>query len=802
MFENYLKIALRNLNRQKVYSLINISGLAVGMAGFMLIMLYVFDELSYDRFHEHADDVYRVAFQARIMDDFLDVAVSAGPLAPAMESSFPGVLDATRMEAENESVLITHKNKKFYEDNLIYADTGFFSIFSFNLIWGNPETALARKYAMVLTETTAKKYFGDVNPVGKIIRFNERYNFLITGVVEDPPENSHINFNLIASFNTLEDFPFAERLNMWGSLNFLSYVRLAESQDPEVIEQKLPEFIARKMGENVDTLASHGIEFNPYLQPLTNIHLHSNLLGEIQPNGDINYIYIFSAIAFFLLIIACINFVNLTTARSSTRAKEVGMRKTLGADKGDLIIQFLGESLLLSLIALVFSLLIIEFTIPWFNQLTGKSLAFLKSEHWPIVFFFLGFSTIVGVLAGVYPAFYLAAFRPVSVLKGHLSNRSGRSVSRNILVVFQFFISVVLIISTTVIIRQFNYLKNLKLGFDKEQVVVVPLRGSQKNINRAVYRNAFLNIPEVKAVSVGSNYPGTQPGKWGCSPESSAGNMQWVLGIVSADVGYFETLGMEFTAGRNFADHPGADQRAIVINETLQKKAEWENPVGKRIYIGDSEDANRYTVIGVVKDAHFSSLKDPIEPMIFVNNDEERANKLIIKLSAKNLKETLVRLENTWHILEPGKPFDYFFLNQSYGELLENDQRLSMIFSTFTFIAIFIACLGLFGLSSFNAEQRIREIGVRKVFGASVGNIIFHLSYRFLGLVLIANVLGWLTAHLALREWLKNFAYATNFGPPVFITAGIITFSVALLTVTFIAIWTSNTKPVDSLRYE
>ncbi len=802
MLENYLKLAIRNLNRQKVYSLINISGLAVGMAGFIMIMLYVLDELSYDRFHKHANNIYRVAFQARIMDDFLNVAVSAGPLAPAMEASFAGVVDATRIEAEKESVLITHGKKKFYEDNLIYADTGFFSLFSFNLIKGNPKTALSQKYAMVLTETTSQKYFGNINPIGKIIRFNERYNFLVTGVVEDPPENSHIHFNLIASFKTLEDFPFSERLNMWGSLNFLAYVRLEDSQDPGFIEQELPNFIARKMGEDVDTLASRGIEFNPYLQPLPSIHLHSNLLGELQPNGDINYVYIFSAIAFFLLIIACINFVNLTTARSSTRAKEVGMRKTLGANKGDLIIQFLGESLLLSLIALVFSLLIIEFTIPWFNLLTGKSLAFLQSEHWPIVFFFLGFSTIVGVLAGIYPAFYLAAFQPISVLKGHLSNRTGKSVSRNTLVVFQFFVSVVLIISTTVIIHQFNYLKNLKLGFDKEQVVVVPLRGYQNNTNRVVYRNAFQNIPEVKAVSVGSNYPGTQPGKWGCSPESLDGNMQWMLGIVSADVGYFETLGMELIAGRNFADHPESDQRAIIINETLQKKAGWKNPVGKRIYIGDSEDKNRYTVIGVVRDAHFSSLKEPIEPMIFVNNDEERANKLMIKLNARNMKETLVQLENTWYMLEPGKPFDYFFLNQSYGELLENDERLSMIFSIFTFIAIFIACLGLFGLSSFNAEQRIREIGVRKVFGASIGNIIFHLSYKFLGLVLIANVLGWLTAHIALREWLKNFAYATNFGPPVFITAGIITFSVALLTVTFIAIWASNTRPVDSLRYE
>lgn len=802
MLQNYLKIALRNLNRQAVYSVINILGLAVGMAGFILIMLYVVDEMSYDRFNSHADEVYRVAFRARIMDDYLDVAVSAGPLAPAMEKAFPGVLDATRIEAENESVLIANKSKKFYEDNLIYADTGFFSIFSFHMLQGNPATALSRKYSMVLTQTTARKYFGETNPIGRILRFNERYNFMVTGVVEDPPENSHLKFNLIASFITLEDFPFSERLVMWGSLNFLSYIRLAKSQDPVAIEKELPAFIAGNMGEDPDTLAARGIEFNPYLQNLCDIHLHSHLLGELQPNGDIHYIYIFSAIAFFLLIIACINFVNLTTARSAKRAKEVGMRKTLGANKGDLIIQFLGESILLAFIALILSLLIIEITLPWFNELTGKHLQLFRAENWPVVFLFVVFGVFVGVLAGVYPSFYLSAFQPISVLKGHLSNRSGKPTFRNALVVFQFFISVVLIICTTVIIRQFNYLKDIDLGFDKQQVIVVPLRGTDDRGDRSAYRNAFRHIPDVESVSVASNYPGTQPGKWGCSPEGAEGSIQWLVGIISADAGYFETLGMEILEGRNFTANPKSDHKAILINETLWKKTGWKNPVGKRIYIGDSGEDQRYTVVGIVKDAHFSSLKNPIEPVIYMNSNEDRANKLLLRLTNNPNKETMTRIENAWHILEPEKPFDYFFLDQSFGKLYHNDERLSMIFSSFTILAIFVACLGLFGLSSFTAEQRIREIGVRKVFGASSPNIIYHLSYKFITLVLIANLMGWLVAHLVLREWLKSFAYTTNFGPPVFITAGIITLSVALLTVTFIAIWASNTKTVDSLRYE
>ncbi len=801
MLHNYLKIALRNLNRQKIYSLINITGLAIGMASFILIMLYVGDELSYDSFHEHSDDIYRVAFEARIMDDFLDVAVSAGPFAPAIEAAFPEVLDATRMEAEKESVLISYGNRKFYENKLLYADTGFFSIFSFNFLRGNPASALTHKYSMVLTETTAKKYFHGLDPIGKIVRFNERYNFMVTGVVEDPPENSHIHFNLIVSFITLEDFPFSERLEAWGSLNFLTYIRLVEGFDPDILQDKLPVFIADRMGENIDTLAARGIIFNPYLQKVTDIHLHSHLLGELEPNSDVSYIYIFSAVAFFLLIIACINFVNLSTARSAKRAKEVGLRKTLGADKSDLIIQFLGESLMLAFIALVIALLVIEFVLPTFNDLTQKHLELFSNANWPIIIFFIMFAISVGVLAGIYPAFYLSSFRPVSVLKGHLHIGARRSLFRNALVVFQFFISVALIISTSVIIRQFNYIKNLNLGFDKEQVMIVPLRETRANIPADVLKNAFMSVPQVKSVSISSNYPGTQLGKWGCSPEGVDGSLQWVIALVAVDENYINTLGMEILEGRNFSVYDDSDCKVILINETLCAKAGWKDPIGKRIYIGDSEDENRHTIIGLVKDCHFSSLKEPIEPMIFII-DDEMSNKLIIRVDAGEVQKTLDDLDGLWDRLEPNKPFDYFFLDQSFGELYENEQRLSRIFAYFTILAIIIACLGLFGLSSFIAEQRMKEIGIRKVFGASTANIIYHLSSNFIILVLVANLLAWPVAYLFMDTWLNNFAYTINFELAVFFLAAIISVLVALLTILFIAIKASVTNPSASLRYE
>nr|NQU93983.1 ABC transporter permease [Bacteroidota bacterium] len=627
------------------------------------------------------------------------------------------------------------------------------------------------------------------------------YNFLVTGIVEDPPDNSHIDFNLIASFSTLKDFPFSERLDMWGSLNFLTYIRLVDDYDPKWIELKLPKFISEKMGENIDTLAAHGIQFNPYLQPVSDIHLHSHLLGEIKTNGDINYIFIFSAIGFFLLIIACINFVNLTTARSAKRAKEVGLRKTLGAFKSDLIIQFLGESLLLSFIALIIAFLLIDFVLPTFNEITEKNLRLFSCCNGLIISELIFFAIFVGVIAGVYPAFYLSSFKPISVLKGHFFSGSGKSFFRNMLVIFQFFISVVLIISTTIIIRQFNYIKNLNLGFEKEQVLIVPLREVSNTTANEIIKNSFKSIPQVKAVSIASNYPGTQIGKWGCSPEDVDGNMQWVIGVMAVDEGFFKTLGMQFIVGEGFENSQMSKANHIVINETLAKKAGWDNPIGKRIYIGDNKDDNRYTIIGMVGDAHFSSLTDPVEPLIFLE-DHERANKLMIKTETDNLKETLIGLEKIWRELEPGKPFDFYFLDKSFDELYQNEERLSRIFTYFTVLAIIIACLGLFGLTSFIAEQRTREMGVRKVFGASAFNIIYHLSSGFIILVLLANAFAWPVAYFLMDSWLENFAYTTNFGVSTFLNAGIISLVIALLTVLFIALRSAQANTSDSLRYE
>ncbi len=801
MLENYLKIAWRNLNRQKIYSLLNISGLAIGMAGFILIMLYVSDELSYDNFHEHADDTYRIAFGARLMNDYLDVAVSAGPLAPALEASFPEVEDATRIEAENESVLIAFGDKKFYEDKLIFADTGFFNIFSFRMLQGNPHTALNRKYTMVLTQSTAHKYFGDQNPVGKVIRYNEHYNFMVTGVVEDPPPNSHMHFNLMASFATLEDFPFSDRLNMWGSLNFLTYVRLTPGTAPERIRDKLPEFIASKMGTSVDTLAANGMVFKPHFQNIRDIHLHSHLLGELEPNNDINNIYIFSAVAFFILIIACINFVNLSTARSAKRAKEVGLRKTLGADRSDLIIQFLGETLLLSFIAMLIALLLIEFMLPSFNDLTQKDLSLFHGNSRLLLLLLGFFAVLIGVVSGIYPAFYLSAFRPVSVLKGHLGNNGRRPVFRNVLVVVQFFISVVLLISTTLIIRQYRHMRNLDLGFDTRQVVVVPLRDIEGSSPKSAIKNAFAMLPEVESVSTGSNYPGTQAGKWGCSPEDAEGNLQWVVGIISVDNGYFETLGMDVIDGRSFRAEETSEAHRILINEALARKAGWKHPVGKHIYVGDNNPENKFTIIGLVKDAHFSSVKDPVEPNIYMLS-EERTNKLLIRLAAGDTKSSLTKLEKTWTKLEPARPFDYFFLDQSFSMLYQNEQRLSRLFSWFTVLALIVACIGLFGLSSFMAEQRTREIGIRKVFGASARNIVFHLVSNFVMLVLLANALAWPVAYVFMAGWLENFTYATSFGFGVFVITGTLSLAIAVITVLFIAIRASRGNTAESLRWE
>jgi len=512
-------------------------------------------------------------------------------------------------------------------------------------------------------------------------------------------------------------------------------------------------------------------------------------------------VYIFSAVAFFLLIIACINFVNLTTARSAKRAKEVGMRKTLGAYKSDLIIQFLGESLMLAFIALLIALLVIEFILPTFNELTRKHLILFTSANWPLIILLVMVAIFVGVLAGIYPAFYLSTFKPISVLKGHLHTGVRRSFFRSALVVFQFFISVSLIISTSVIIRQFNYIKNINLGFEKEQVLIVPLRETRNYIPADILKSTFMSMPGVKSVSITSNYPGTQVGKWGCSPEDVDGSMHWVIGLVAIDESYIETLGMKILKGRNFAVYDHSDDNVILINESLAKKAAWEEPVGKRIFIGDNEEDNRYTIVGLVKDAHFSSLTEPIQPLIFII-DNERSNKLIVRIEADQVQGTMEKLGRLWAKLEPNKPFDYFFLDQSFSELYNNEDRLSRIFAYFTILAIIIACLGLFGLSSFITEQRMKEIGIRKVFGASTINIIYHLSSNFMILVLIANLLAWPVAYFVMDMWLGNFAYTINFEFEVFFLAGIISVFVALLTVLFIAIRASLTSSSGSLRYE
>ena len=802
MIYNYIKIAFRNIRRQKFYSLINISGLAIGMACFILIILFINHEFSYDNFHRNADNIYRVAVEAQINEDFLNVAVSAGPLAPEMEKCFPEVVKATRLDSENESVLISYNDRKFYENKLIYADTGFFQIFSFKMLRGNPSTALSEKYSLVFTESTAKKIFCDEDPFGKIVRYNDKYNLMVTGIVEDPPDNSHIDFNLIISFKTLRDFPFAERLDRWGSMNFLTYIQIIENYDHQKLEEKLPEFISSRMGENLDTLAAQGIRFDPYLQPLKKIHLHSHLLGELQTNGDINYVYIFLAIAIFILIIACINFVNLATARSTKRAKEVGLRKTLGANKSDLIIQFIGESVMLSFFALLISMILIEIALPTFNELTGKNLVFLNLQNWPFVIFLFIFAFFVGVFAGLYPAFYLSSFQPIVVIKGRIQSGAGRSFFRNALVIFQFFISITLIISTIIIIQQFHYLKNIYPGFEKEQVIIVPLRENKTAVERKAMKNEFLRLPQVKSVSFASNYPGTQIGKWGCSPEGTGSESnQWIVALISIDEDYIETLEMKLLRGRNFSIDGKTEEKKILINETLANKAGWKDPVGKRIYIGERNEENKYTVIGLVEDSHFSSLREPIESMIFIL-DPQRKNTLLIKTEAQNMPETIEALEEKWMQFEPSKPFDYFFLSNSFSELYSNEEKLARIFTYFTVLTIIIACLGLFGLSSFTIEQRTKEIGVRKVFGATTGNLIFRLSVSFVRLVLIANIIAWPVAYYFMSRWLHNFAYPVNISFEIFILAGFISIIIALLTVFFIALKAASTNPINTLRYE
>ena len=799
MLKNYLKSALRNIKKHKGYAFINIAGLAIGMTCCILIVMYIATELSYDRYHENADRIFRLGFDANVGGSQVVSPISNVPSAPVLIQEYPEVLDAVRFRTVSRTS-VEYEDKQFYENDILYADNSIFSVFTFPMTKGDPKTALETAYSAVLTEDTAKRYFGDEDPIGKTLTLNNESNFVITGVMKDVPPNSHFTFDMLCSYETLYDRN-REIMEEWFNFRDYTYLLLSEGFDYRDLENKFPALIEKYMGSMLKALGGE-IEF--FLQPLTSIHLHSNLENEISPNSSIIYIYIFGAVALFILCIACINFMNLATARSSTRAKEVGLRKVVGAERRELIRQFLGESLLYSFLSLMIALLLSRLALPFVSSLSGQDLSMNFAHVSWLIPGLLGLALFVGFLAGSYPALFLSAFRPSQVLKGNLKAGSAHSRLRSILVVSQFIISICLIIGTGIILSQIEFMKNKSLGFDKEDVLVAEIM--DRNVRQSLdsIKAEIQRVPGVVSVSSASLVPGQEPSVQPFIPEGFTEKQSQLMEIFWVDHDYFPTLGMEIVKGRNFSLEFGTDSSsAVIINQTAARRYGWENPVGKTIRAPSDEIMKweTYTVVGVVKDFHRTSLHSVIAPQI-IGNDPGRFDELAIRISPENSEATLNLLREKWKGIDPKRPFDFFFLDGMLDSQYGAEERLSDILSAFSVFAIFIACLGLFGMASFAAEQRTKEIGIRKVLGASVPGVVALLSRDFLKLIAVANLIAWPLAYFGMNRWLQNFAYKTGIDVWIFIFTGVIAIGIALATISYQSIKAALLNPVDAIKYE
>jgi putative ABC transport system permease protein len=797
MVKNYFKISFRNIKKYKAYSLINILGLAIGISCCLLILLFVQNELSYDRYQEKANRIYRLV-------DSLDIdnprsrhyALSSAPFAPALKKEFPEVEETVRL-LPARGRMVSYGEKRYYEEKFFFADSSIFSIFTLPLIQGNPDTALVAPHTLVISESTAFKYFGNQEPLNKTLEINDQ-DFLITGVMEDMPRNSHFHADMFGSIKTLEQIPeLQERyFQSWARHEFYTYLLLREGASAEELESKLPGFIEKYAAAQVKTIL--GSTLSSRLQPLKRIHLWSNLQHEISPTGDIKYVYIFSVIAAFILLIACVNFMNLATARSASRSKEVAMRKVVGASRSQLINQFLGESLLFTLFAMFLALIVVKIFLPSFNVLTGKEIEVNFQNNFVLlgsIFFILFF---VGIVAGSYPSFFISRYQPANVLRGFSKVGSERALLRKGLVIFQFSISIVLIISTAIVMDQLDFLRNRKLGFDKEHVVLVPIRTNAIRKNAEEIKADLKQNPNILSATISIGVPGGVIAGDAIQLLTEEGKKTITVNMIYTDHDFIKTMGMEIMEGRDFSKEMITDAtEAFIINQAAVRQFQLENPLEAQF----EWDEKKGKVIGVVKDFQFRSLRDEITPLV-IHIFTPSTRVFAIRIRPDNVPNTLAFIENKWGQLDSAHPFTYTFMDESFDRLYRSEEKLAQIFSLFSILAVFVASLGLFGLALFMAEQRTKEIGIRKVLGASIAKIFVLLSKEFAALVLLANIIAWPMAYFLMNQWLQNFAYRITIQPWIFILSATIAFIIALLTVSYQSLKVAMADPVESLRYE
>ena len=788
MLFNYLKIAFRNLSRHKAFSFINIAGLAIGMACSIFILLWVKDELSYDRFHKDAESIYRITANA---GDF-KAAVNPAGMAAGLKAELPEIQNIVRT-SKPQSALFEVGNHKFQEKKLYYVDSNFFEIFSFPLLKGNVNTVLQSPDGILITEDMATKYFGTEDPIGKLIRKDNAENYKVTGVLANIPSNSHIQFDFIIPMSAIEKTDDDLRNKVWGNFNYYAYLLLNKNADPS------PAGLSKLIGKINKIYKSHMADFKVafHLQPLRNIHLDQPLQVDLPGHGNLLYVNIFLIVAIFILAVACINFMNLATARSARRAKEVGLRKVVGAGRYQIIGQFLGESVLISLLSFIIALLLVWALLPVFNRLADKRVG-IQILDAKLLFSLLALALVSGLVSGIYPALYLSSFKPAKVLKGKLKSMGGNLIFRNTLVVTQFIVSIILLVGTTVVYKQLHFIKDMNLGFEKRNLVYVPMSGELWNKQDAI-RSELKANPLTSDYSIVSDLPtdlvtGSVDVHWeGKDPKN-----QVVIPSMQVDENFTRVFQTKILSGRSFSDYFKGDSANYMVNEKLVQLMGMtiENAVGKPITMWGVKGQ----IVGVVKNFNFKSVQQTIEPLILLKN--KYGGNIFVRTQPRSTEATIQKLSKICQLLNPAYPFDYAFLDEDLQNLYKGEQRVGSLFNVFAVLAIFISCLGLYGLSAFTAEQRTKEIGVRKVLGASVFNIIYLLSSNFTRMIIIAIFIAVPVSWYAVHQWLQGFAYQVDISWAVFGLSALAALMIAWITVSYESTKSAVANPVKSLRSE
>ena len=808
MLKNYFKTAIRNLFKSKGFSAINIIGLACGLASCLLILLYVADELNYDHYNKKINQIYRVDADLQFGGHHFDLASAPDPLGAALKSEFPQVLQYVRLR-NHGGFLVKKGNQNIQEDRVIFADSTLFDVFTLPMLAGDPHTALVNPNSVVITESMAKKYFPQSAPtkiVGKTLTVDDTSVYKITGVIKDVPEESHFHYDFFVSmYGQLSRY----EINQWTSNNFNTYIVLAKNADPKKLASQLDDFVMKyvepffkSLNITKEQFKKQGNYLHYNLMPLNRIHLYSHKESELEANGNIQYVYIFSVIALFILLIACVNFMNLSTARSSGRAREVGVRKVLGSLRKNLITQFLTESMLISFISMILALLIATLLLHYFNELSGKELtmfSFFSSWMLPSSLLLV---IIVGLLAGLYPAFYLSSFKPVEVLKGKIASGSKTGWLRSGLVIFQFAISIFLIIGTLVIYSQLNYIHNKDIGYNRDHVLIIKntdVLGDQTKI----FKDEVLKLSGVQNATMTGFLP--TAGWRSDSPlfptpvtdtKDAISTQVWRI-----DENYIPTLGIAMEQGRNFSKEFPTDSSGIIINEAFAKLLGFNDVLNKPLYYLNhfpSKEPSKYHIIGVVKNFNFNSLHDMVSPLVFLLSPQNGS--ISFRINAPHINNLITSIQDIYKRIAPGQPFTYSFMDEDFNKTYKSEQRMGGLSITFSILAILIACLGLFGLITYAAEQRTKEIGIRKVLGATVANITTMLSKDFLKLVLISTLIAFPLSWLAMNKWLQSFEYRIHISWWIYLVAGVTAILIALITVCVRAIKAATTNPVDSLR--